>query len=80
MTIFGTSLISFVWFSFDFSDVRGVVRDVAVWTLPEDSCLPDLAAIDADPRRHKLILNERPWSSLCALSHTVLLLLQTTTT
>ncbi len=80
MTIFGTILIDFVWFSFDFSDIRGVVHDVAVWTLSEDSCLPDSAAIDADPRRHKLILNERLRSSPCALSHTALLLLQTTTT
>ena len=80
MTIFGTFLIDFVRFSFDFLDVRGVVRDVAVWTLSEDSCLPDSAAIDADPRRHKLILNKRPQSSPRALSHTVLLLLQTTTT
>ena len=79
MTIFGTFLIDFVRFSFDFLDVRGVVRDVAVWTLSEDSCLPDSAAIDADPRRHKLILNERPRSFPCALSQTVLLLLQTTT-
>ena len=55
MTIFGTFLIDFVRFSFDFSDVRGVVRDVAVWTVSEDSCLPDSAAIDVVPRRHKLI-------------------------
>ena len=80
MIIFGTFLIDFVWFSFDFSDVRGVVRDVAVWTLSQDSCLPDSAAIDADPRRRNLILNERPQSSPCALSFTVLLLVQTTTT
>ena len=80
MTIFGTFLIDCVRFSFDFLDVRGVVRDVAVWTQSEDSGLPESAAIDADPRRRKLILNERPRSSPCALSHTVLLLLETTTT
>ena len=63
-----------------FSDVRGLVRNVAVWTLSEGSRLPDSAANDADPRRHKFILNEQHRSSPSALSHAALLLLQTSTT
>ena len=63
-----------------FSNVCGLVRNVAVWILSEGYRLPDSAAIDADPRRHKFIFNERPRSSPSALSHIVLRVLQTTTT
>ena len=64
----------------DLGTVHGLVRNVAVWTLSVGCCLSEPAAIDADPRRHKFILNDRPRSSSSALSCTVLLLLQTTTT
>ena len=67
-------------FSGDLGTVHGLVRNVAVWTLSVGCRLPEQAATDAYPRRQKFILNERPQSSPFALSHIVLLLLQTTTT
>ena len=63
-----------------FSGVNSLVRHVALWTLWVNCHLPEQAAIVADPRRHKFILNEEPRFSPSALSHTALLLLQTTTT
>ena len=53
-------------------------RGGPIW--PPGSNAADDRLGDADPHRHKLILNEWPRSSPCALSHTVLLLPQTTTT
>ena len=79
-TIFGRFSMMFNRFSGDLGTVRGLVRNVAVWTLSVGCCLSEQAAIDADPRRRKFILNERPRSSSSALSCTVLLLLQTTAT
>ena len=67
-------------FSGDLGTVHGLVRNVAVWTLSVGCRLPEQAAIDADPRRNKFILNDRLQPSPSALSHTVLLLLQTITT